>query len=108
MGSVLAGSSMHFAAFYVNDGNARTQALQHIYAALFDGMDLGTVPLTVPAVRTVPSWPDMKTLANLPLNMQCEWLEYKDKNLTTLRLLVIDVEVVTEVQKELDKSPSSS
>lgn len=99
---------MRFAAFYVNNGDARTQALQHIYGALFGGMDLSTVPLTIPAVRTVPDWPDLKTLVNLPLNMQCEWLEYKDKNLTTLRLLVIDVEVVTEVHKELDKSPSSS
>lgn len=98
---------MQFAAFYINEGNARTQALQHIYGALHGGIDLGVTPITVPAVRTIPSWPDMKTLTNLPLNMQCEWLEYKEGVLTTVRLLVMDVEVITEIPKELDKSPSS-
>jgi hypothetical protein len=88
-------NTMHFVAFYRNDGDIRTQALQLIYTAINGGMDLGVTPLTLPAVRTIPTWPDMRTLANLPLTTQCEWLEYQEGKLTTLRLLVIDVEVVS-------------
>ncbi len=98
---------MYFAAFYPNDGNARTQALQHIYAALYQGTDLSTTPLTIPAVRTVPFWPDAKTLVQLPLQTQCEWFDYRDGKLSTIRLLVIDVDVIVEAVQEPEAKPET-
>lgn len=94
---------MRFAAVYHNDGDNRTAALRVIQQAIKEGVDLSEKRINSPSVRTLPNWPDMSTLVNLPLEMQCEYIELKNNKLETIRLLVIDVESTIE----LDKTPKS-
>ena len=94
-----------FAAIYRNDDSVRQQAIQVMLSVLRQGKDLSVTPFDHPLVSTRPSWPDLQTLLNLPLNAQCEYFEYEPETFHSRRVLVIDVEVIA---KEVDKLPNPS
>lgn len=107
MVSALVVNNMQFAAFYQFDGGIRSQVYALLTQAIKQGINLAQQPIQHPLVRTVPTWPDMKTLINLPLATQCEYFEYLEDNLRSVRVLICDAEVVItreEIQK-VETSP---
>ena len=92
-------NSMKFSMIYLNNGNARTEALKAVYAAINNGSNLAEQQIVTPFVQTIPKLILWSSL-NLPLHFQCEHVEYKDGQLTTLSLMVIEAEV-TEKKESL-------
>lgn len=94
---------MRFTVIYQNVPDRRRHAINLISQAIAQNVDLSTTPVNHPLCQVRGTWPDSQTLLNLPMNMQCEEIEYVDKDFKTLRLQIIDVEVI--VEKEPVKEP---
>ena len=94
---------MRFTVIYQNIPDRRRQAINLVSQAIAQNVDLSITPINHPVCKVVGRWPDSQTLLNLPISMQCEEIEYVDKDFKTLRLQVIDVEVI--VEKEPVKEP---
>lgn len=87
----------------------RDQIIPVLMDVLSKGNDLGKSNVNHPLFSTRPWWPDMQTLFNLPLNVQCEELDFAEGSLRTTRIQVIDVEVVViKEQLSVDKLSSPS
>ena len=109
---VLVGNNMRFVVIYKNSPEIRNHVLNVLTQVLSQNVNLEQTPVNHPLCQIRPSWPDMQSLLNLPLNMQCEQIEYAEGKFNTVRQNVIDIEVIVtktvEVEKTVDKSPSSS
>ena len=98
---------MRFTVIYRNDQAVREQVIQLLLSVIHQGNDLEKVPINHPLCSVQRYWPDTRTLVNLPLNMQCEEIDFIDGSIRTNRLQVIDVESVAVMEEiPLDKSPS--
>lgn len=83
---------MIFTIIYKNDAKIREQVIEMVKQAILTGNDLTKAQIHCPLFRTSIFWPNIQSLASLPLNYQCEELEYKDEKFEVLRKLSVDVE----------------
>ena len=82
---------MRFTLFYQNTQGLREQIFPHLIHASRQ-MDLSQNPLNTQHFRTFPNWPDVKTILNLPLNVQIEELEIIGDVISCLKKMIIDSE----------------
>lgn len=97
---------MRFTVIYRNDKAVREQVIALLLSAIQQGNDFEKVSLQHPLCSVQSFWPDVKTLVNMPLNMQCEEIDFINGSIRTSRLQVIDIEAVVTPEIPLDKSSS--
>jgi hypothetical protein len=94
---------MRFTIIYKNDPNIRGHVINLLTQMGRQGMNLSQ-NISHPLCNIRAFWPDMPTLFNLPMNMQCEELEYIEGNFHPIRQLVIDVEVIVKTEQTIQKT----
>ena len=95
---------MRFTVIYRNDKAIRDQVIPLLLSAIQQGNDLEKVSVNHPLFSVQSAWPDARALLNMPMNVQCEEIDFVDGSIRTTRLQVIDVEAIVTEEKSLDKS----
>jgi hypothetical protein len=93
---------MRFTILYPNQPEVRTIVHGSILQALKQGMDLSKQSANGPNFQTRPSWPNISELMTIPLSIQVEEVELVDDSLKSLRVNIIDAEII-----EIVKEPSN-
>ena len=71
----------------------REQALGFL-AEIALQLELSKIHVQHPVFRTFPGWLSPKEMETLPIQLQCELIEYKEGTFTCFKALVIDVESI--------------
>lgn len=87
---------MIFTIIYKNAPDVRAEVIKTLGEAIKAGHDLSQQQVRGNNFQTATGWPNLQSLTNLPLDVQCEELEYKDDKFEIRRVLVVDVEVKIE------------
>ena len=88
---------MKFSVLYKNETSIRDQVIALLASAISQGHDLGKQGISHPLFSTQPLWPRTEVLVQLPLNNQCEELEYTEGSFKTRRQLVLEAEIISSV-----------
>lgn len=97
---------MKFTVIYQNQDHIRQMVCQTLLQAIGQGIDLEQKPISTPFFSTRKRWPDIQELMNIPLSHQCEEYKYDGKQLNSIRLLIMDAEII-ESKVEQTKAPSA-
>jgi hypothetical protein len=82
---------MTFTVFYHNEEAVKAQVYETLIKLIKEGVNFSLQETRTNIFQTVMQWPGLKAITHLPLNIQCEELEWKDEKLTSKRQLVINV-----------------
>lgn len=91
---------MKFVVLYENTDERRNHVLNLLKQVIGQNTDLSRATIDHPICSVRPVWPEDESLLSLPLNIQCEEMEYKEGEFVSFRKLVVDAEFVVEEKKE--------
>ena len=90
---------MRFVIIYQNREDVRNNVEALINQAIAQGANLAAQEIQHPLVQTKLYWPDVKFVNSLPLNVQCEEVEFKEGKLISLKKSIVDIEVSVSENK---------
>lgn len=85
---------MRFSILYRNIPEVRNLVIAQILEGIKRGMIFTTSPLQTNLFYSFPQWPEEKDILGFPLWAQCEELEFRENQLISTRVLVLDLEVI--------------
>jgi len=98
---------MIFTIFYNNRPDIRENAIKLLLDGIRQGYNFAVQNANTPFFTSQPNWPNNKDIFNLPLNIQCEELEFSENNLISRRMLVIDSDFIIKPEESIIKESVS-
>jgi len=84
---------MRFVIIYPNREDVRAKICEIISGEIKKGRDFFKSKIEAPFFRTSILWPTSREIAAMPFNWQVEEINYENENITSLKKLIIDIEV---------------
>lgn len=91
---------MRFTCVYRNEKPIRDNVIALLLSAISQGHQLNVNAISHPLFHTRLTWPTAQERLSIPIEYQCEEIEYVEGSIRTLQMNTIDIEAIVELAVE--------